>query len=303
MTAVDVREMHERSLSYGRMSEVLNIAKSTLAAWGKGRKLITETRETRKKPNEALRLFIRLLKEMKPTWGIRRVRAWVRKALEIPIGRKRVARILREEGLLCPRFKKRSHRKQKPMTEAKAPKQLFAMDQTQFMLVSGRALYLMVVLDIFTRTIVGWHLSTRCRTKEWLTALDNSLVAEFPEGVRGHDLILRTDNGCQPTSKAFLNTLDTLDITPEWTGYNSPKQNAHVERVIGTLKADWLWIEECENFDEAKVLVTRAVEEYNSEHPHSSLAFLSPNEYRRAWENGQVFINEQNELEITPIAA
>ncbi len=50
--------------------------------------------------------------------------------------------------------------------------------------------------------------------------------------------------------------------------------------------------EECENFDEAKALVTRAVEEYNSEHQPSSLAFLSPNEYRRAWENGQVFIND-----------
>ncbi len=156
--------MHQKGLSYGHMSEALNIAKSTLAAWGKGRKLITETHETRKKPNEALRLFIRLLKEMKPTWGIRRVRAWARKVLDIPIGRKREARILREEGLLCPRFKKRTHRKQKLMTEAKAPKQLFAMDLIQFMLLSGRALYLMVVLDIFTRTIVGLRWSGRTST-------------------------------------------------------------------------------------------------------------------------------------------
>ncbi len=300
---MDVREMHGKGLSYGRQSEVFNIAKSTLAAWGKGRKTITKADQSHCKPDEALRLWIRLLKEMKPTWGIRRVRAWVRKVLEIPIGRKRTARILREEGLLCPRFKKRAYRKQKPMTEAKAPKQLFAMDQTQFMLLSGRALYLVVVLDIFSRCIVGWHLSTRCRAKEWLTALDDSLMDQFPDGVRGQDLVLRTDNGCQPTSRAFQNALDTLEITPEWTGYNSPKQNAHVESVIGTLKADWLWIEECENFDEAKALVTRAVEEYNDEHPHSSLAFLSPNEFRRAWENGQVFINDKNKLEITLKAA
>jgi hypothetical protein len=45
------------------------------------------------------------------------------------------------------------------------------------------------------------------------------------------------------------------------------------------------------------------VEEYNSEHPPSSLACLNPDEYRRAWENGQVFINDQNELEITLKAA
>lgn len=240
---------------------------------------------------------------MKPTWGIRRVRAWVRKVLIIPIGRKRTARILREEGLLCPRFKKRTYRKNKPLTEARKPKELFAMDQTQFMLLSGRALYLVVVLDVFTRSIVDWHLSTRCCTKEWLVALDNSLMTEFPGGVRRQDLVVRTDNGCQPTSRAFIKALDTLGITPEWTGYNSPKQNAHVERVIGTLKADWLWIEECENFEQAKALVKRAVEEYNSEHPHSSLAFLSPNEYRRAWDNGQVIINENNEVEITLKAA
>ncbi|MEE9516574.1 MAG: hypothetical protein V3V52_05695, partial [Candidatus Adiutricales bacterium] len=74
-------------------------------------------------------------------------------------------------------------------------------------------------------------------------------------------------------------------------------------RVIDTLKADWLWIEACENFDKAKALVTRAVEEYYSEHPPSSLACLNPDEYLRAWENGQVFINDQNELEITLKAA
>jgi len=67
--------------------------------------------------------------------------------------------------------------------------------------------------------------------------------AQFPEGGRGKGLTLRLDNGCQPTSKTFQDALRTLEITPEWTGYNSPKQNAHVKRVIGTLKADWLWIE------------------------------------------------------------
>jgi len=94
-----------------------------------------------------------------------------------------------------------------------------------------------------------------------------------------------------------------MEITPEWTSYNSPKQNAHVEMVIGTLKADWLWLEECENFDEAMALVTRAVNEYNNEHPHSSLEYLSPVEFQRAWEQGLVFINLNNQVEITQKAA
>jgi transposase InsO family protein len=42
------------------------------------------------------------------------------------------------------------------------------------------------------------------------------------------------DNGCQPTSRAYLETLDILGITGEWVGFNCPEQNAHVESVIGT---------------------------------------------------------------------
>lgn len=292
-------ELHQLGLSYGCQAKVLMMPKSTVASWGNIPKpVLAKPPRRQDRHEEALIVWIRLLKEMKPTWGIRRVRAWIRKALEIPIGRKRTARILRKEGLLCPRLKKRQGRREKPKAEAKAPKEVFAMDQTQFCLASGRALYLMVVLDIFTRTIVGWHLSGRCRTREWLTALDNALSTQFAEGVRGQRLVLRMDNGCQPTSRAFQDALQTLEITPEWTGYNRP-QNAHVERVIGTLKADWLWIEECENFDQAKALVSRAVEEYNQEHPHSSLEYLSPIEFQRAWDNGQAFINQNNQVEIT----
>jgi len=107
-----------------------------------------------------LKFWIQLLKEIKPTWGIRRVRAWIRTALEIPIGRKRTARLLREGGLLCPRIKKRKHRNQKPKIEAARPNQVWAMDMTQFMLTSGSKLFLMVVLDIFLRRIVGFHLGS-----------------------------------------------------------------------------------------------------------------------------------------------
>jgi transposase InsO family protein len=59
-------------------------------------------------------------------------------------------------------------------------------------------------------------------------------------------------------------------------GQVSPKQNGHTERVIGTLMADWLCLEEWDTFAEGHVLVTRAIREYNEEHPQSALAFLSP---------------------------
>jgi putative transposase len=295
--------MHDQGVSYRRLSETLAIPPSTLAGRGS---------TTRAKPGAdrrssggegPLKLWITELKKLKPTWGIRRVMAWIRKALEISIGRKRTARLLRELNLLCPRIRRQVHRLKKPPVKATGPHQLWAMDMTSFLLTTGEKLFLEVVMDVFDRRVVGWHLSFRCRAREWLEALEMGLLSEFPEGVRGQGLTLRMDNGCQPTSGAFQSALKELEITPEWTGYNCPEQNGHVERLIGTLKADWLWLEECDTFGEAEALVRRAVTEYNQEHPHSSLGYLSPDEFRRAFDQGQVHFNDKHQLEITLKAA
>jgi len=122
---------------------------------------------------------------------------------------------------------------------------------------------------------------------------------EFPDGVRGKSLRLRSDNGSQPTSKAYVDVLETLDITGEWTGFNCPEQNGHVESLIGTLKQDFIWLEEYDTFEEALKMVERAVAEYNSDHPHSSLLFMSPDECKRKWDNGKLRINDKLQLEIT----
>ena len=97
--------IHGRGLSYGRLARVMSIPKSSLAyRANKGREKLASL--VRKPEQAALWEWVRMLKEIKPTWGIRRVRAWIRKTLMIPIGRKRTARILREQNLLCPRLKK-----------------------------------------------------------------------------------------------------------------------------------------------------------------------------------------------------
>jgi putative transposase len=298
-----VRCIHDQGVSYRRMEQGLGISRSTLCSMNRKRSSPQSKVQERQQDDVVLRLWLRELKSLKPSWGIRRVRAWVRKALELPIGRKKLARILREEGLRGERIKRRQSRQLMPRPAIVKPNQVWAMDMTCFMLSGGQKLFLVVVLDIFSRRIVGWHLSFRCRAGEWLKALDSALQAEFPAGVRGSGLRLRMDNGCQPTSRLFQETLQTLEITPEWTGYNSPKQNAHVERVIGTLKADWIWLEEHSIFIEAQELVARAVTEYNKEHPHSNLGFLSPEEFKRAYEEGRVRIGDQNKWEITQKAA
>jgi transposase InsO family protein len=103
----------------------------------------------------ALLDWIGELKAIHPSWGIRRVRAFIRKHTRLVLGRKRTARIMRERSLLCSRIPKRIHRTAKQRLTATRMNQLWATDMTSFMLTSGVKLFLVVVLDIFTRRIVG----------------------------------------------------------------------------------------------------------------------------------------------------
>ena len=294
--------MTRAGISFRRQEQVLGIAYQTLHA--RYTKIPGDSTDRRKLLDDpGLVAWIAEIKAVHPSWGIRRVRAFIRKHTGLTLGRKRTGRIMREEGLLCSRIAKRVHRTAKQRLTATRMNQLWATDMTSFMLANGTKLFLVVVLDIFTRRIVGWRLSRRCRAREWLDALEQAVMAEFPDGVREAGLTLRMDNGCQPTSKAYQQTLDTLGITGEWVGFNCPEQNAHVESVIGTLKQDWLWLEEYETDDEASVLCQRAIAEYNYDHPHSSLAMLSPAEFTALVKQGRVHVTEQNTIEILSYAA
>jgi len=199
---------------------------------------------------------------------------------------------------LGSKLKKRIHRTTKKRLVATKINQLWATDMTSFMLTNAEKLFLILVMDVFTRRIVGWHLNRRCRAKEWLIALSNAVSVEFPDGTRGENLTLRMDNGCQPTSKLYIDTLNTCGITGEWIGFNCPEQNAHIESLIGTLKQDWLWLEDCDSFNDALNLCKKAVFEYNSEHPHSSLGFWSPNEFTQLVRDGLVEIVDNCSINI-----
>jgi transposase InsO family protein len=294
--------MVESGISFRRQETVLAVPHQTLHARYGGKPHGSGERQ-KKVDDPVLIDWIAELKTIHPSWGIRRVRAFVRKHTGQKLGRKRTGRIMRELGLLCSRLPKRVHRTTKRRLTATRMNQLWATDMTSFMLTSGVKLFLVVVLDIFTRRIVGWRLSRRCRAREWLDALEQAVQTEFPDGVRDAGLTIRMDNGCQPTSRAYIETLDTLAITGEWVGFNCPEQNAHVESVIGTLKQDWLWLEECDTDDEAAALCQRAVSEYNHDHPHSGLCMLSPLEFTRLVLQGRIHVTEQNTIEILTHAA
>ena len=140
-------------------------------------------------------------------------------------------------------------------------------------------MYLMMVTDCCTRTIVGWTLDRRCRAGEWIGALRMALECEgltTKEDCR--KLTLRSDNGSQPCSKRFVEYLGKTGVQGQYTGYNAPDDNAYIERVIRTVKEEEIWPNVYDTISEAMAAIEAYVNYYNDERIHSALDYRTPNE-------------------------
>jgi putative transposase len=228
---------------------------------------------------------IKAIKLSHPFWGYRRVRAWLKYREGLPVGYKRIYRLMKENNFLVPQKRyqaKRQSTSRKPRAES--PGQFWGIDMTKFIIPGLGWAYLVIVLDWFSRKVVGWQLSWRCRTQEWRQALEDAVLQEFPQGVRGQGLKLVSDNGCQPTSGSFLKVTAILDIEQIFTSFNNPKGNAETERFMRTLKEELLWLEEFAGLENARKKLSAWIDFYNKDYPHSALGYKSPEEYERLFQ-------------------
>jgi transposase InsO family protein len=172
-------------------------------------------------------------------------------------------------GLIAKRVSER------PKPKPDRPRQWWGIDMTKVMTDSGRA-YVVIVLDWYTKKIVGHYSGTRATTREWLEALEKGLNREFPGGVRGHGLKLMSDNGSQPTSLSFMKACSKLEVEQVFTSYNNPKGNADTERMIRTMKEELLWLREWEYERELSKELDKWVEYYNRSYLHSAVGYRTP---------------------------
>ncbi len=226
--------------------------------------------------NRELIVRLKKLRVKHPFWGYRRMTAWLNHREGYSVNRKRIHRLMRENGLLVPRKRCKALRtSQRPKPRATRANQFWGIDQTKFMLAGFGWCYL----------IVGWKVSLRARTSEWKEALDLALCEEFPWGARDRGLRLISDNGSQPTSIAFMRDTALLGIEQIFCSYDNPKGNAETERVIRTIKEELHWLNEFTSFEEAKDTIGDWIsEDYNRLYIHSALGYQSPEEYRDQWE-------------------
>ena len=224
---------------------------------------------------------IKALKADHPFWGYRRVWAWLRYRDRFLVNQKRVRRVMKEHGLMVVRnFHRAKRTPQRSKPRADRPCQFWGIDMTKFLVPSLGWVYLVVVLDWFTKKIVGWDLSLRSRAADWERALEMALDREFPDGVRGAGLKLISDNGSQPTATSFMRDMAILGIEQIFTSYDNPKGNADTERVLRTIKEELIWLNEYSSLEEAREKIGQWIEiDYNKFYVHSGLGYLSPEEY------------------------
>jgi len=191
---------------------------------------------------------------------------------------------MREQGLAQPKLRFKPGRpKRVEKMRPDAPNRGWQIDMTSFVLADLSPLYLIVVLDCFSRKIVGWTLDRRCRAGEWVSALRQALDTQgIVSQERAAGLTLRSDNGAQPCSKRFVEFLAQAGVRGQYTGYNAPDDNAYVERVIRTIKEEEIWPNSYDTWAEAHEAIDRYVHWYNEQRIHSALDYRTPCEVEAA---------------------
>jgi putative transposase len=203
--------------------------------------------------------------------------------------RNTVARCMRELGL-----KSRVSRSFKPTTTqadpsktpapnrldqdftAEAPDRKWVTDITYLQTKQGWV-YLAVVLDLFSRKVVGWALSSSLATELVTEALRNAIEARKPQAGK---LLHHSDRGCQYTSDAYQSQLKVLGIECSMSRTGCCYDNAVMERFFWSLKHEWTNHREHANLQDVRLSVFQYIETfYNSQRLHQTLGFVSPNQF------------------------
>ncbi len=238
--------------------------------------------------DENLLPCVQTLKAAHPFWGYRRIWAYLRFVEQRAVNKKRILRLMREHQLLVPpnlrlRAKRRPVQSKPKPTR---PNEWWGIDMTKVMIDGFGWIYIVLVLGWYTKKIVGYYAGMQCATRHWLAALDRAVNRQFPEGAAGKGLALMSDNGCQPTSVAFMKACRTLEIHQAFTSYSNPKGNADTERVMRTLKEECLWLHEWTCPFQLAQALADWISYYNEHYLHSALAYRTPAQCERDYDNG-----------------
>ncbi len=274
---------HASEFPVRRMCEVLKVSPSGYYDWR------SRTPSQRQQANDRLLEAIRQEYEAsRQSYGSPRIHAAL-KQRGIQVGRKRIARLMQADGLAgkTPRRKHPVTTQREPGALAAPnllaqdftairPDEIWLADLTYIDTIEGW-LYLALVMDLFSRTIVGWSMADHMRAELVEQALHMALGRRFPTS----DLLHHSDQGSQYTSALARGLLALHDIQVSMSAAGNCYDNAPMESLIGTLKTECV-TDTFETRAEARLVIFEYIEVwYNRQRLHSSLGYLSPAAFER----------------------
>lgn len=222
------------------------------------------------------------------SYGVPRIHAELVDDHQIRVGKKRVARLMRTSGLVGVHRRRgfkttRRDPGARPAPDlvdrkfqAERPNRLWVADITYIPTLAG-FLFLAVVLDVFSRKVVGWAMESHLRTELVLDALAMAVEQRKPL-----DVIHHSDQGCQYTSIAFGQRCKRLGVRPSMGSVGDAYDNAMCESFFATLETELLCRGRFETPAIAKMSIFDFIEGwYNPHRRHSGLGQLSPVNYER----------------------
>jgi putative transposase len=208
--------------------------------------------------------------------------------LGIRVGRKRVARLMRKASLVgvtrrrwCVTTTRADEAQRRPDLvdrdfHADGPNKLWVADITYVPTWAG-FLYLSVVLDAWSRRIVGWAMATHLRTELVLDALNMAVAQRRPDNVVHH-----SDQGCQYTSVAFGKRCGEAGVRPSTGSVGDAYDNAMCESFFATLECELLDRRRFTTQAEARMALFQYIEGwYNPHRRHSGIDYQSPINYEK----------------------
>lgn len=220
-----------------------------------------------------------------PVYGYRRVTAQLHRE-GWGDNHKRVHRVMRENDLLIKLQRSVSTtQSQHPYgrypnllqgLEVTRPHQVWCADIT-YVRLQQQYVYLAILLDVYTRSLVGWHLGRTLSSDLAITALERALQTRQPE-------IHHSDQGVQYAAAGYVTRLQNVATQISMAAKGQPTQNPYAERVIRTIKEEEVYLNEYLDFAMAYREIGHFIEDvYQTKRIHSALGYLTPVEFEAAY--------------------